>query len=232
MKSKTTTANSTTVYMRTIEGLRGANVTKAIAGARKALEANDNTALTVAINTAFAVGIELPAYATDKGACQCDKPVSLREFGKLIGRDHSTLSRWLKALQLIIENGDFVYFVTGACKFQFDKIILAYENKDVILKGRGISEVLDMSYSTLKSLLPDKKQADADTDAGEEAGAEAGAGAEAEAGEPVDNGADIEVTINGKVYTVPSKIFETFMEACTLVEAPAEDKKQAKKQAK
>jgi len=176
-----------TVYCNLIDSLRGADIKSAISKTNTVLASVDNAAFKVAIITAYATGITIPAYADDVAELTIDKKVSLRDFGKLIGRDHSTLSRWLKALTLIIDNGDFGYFVSGTLKFQFDKLILIYENKDVFLVDYTLTDLLSMSYSTLKSLLPQADKTDDKT---------------------------IEVNINGTIYLVSEKLFNSFIDRC------------------
>ena len=172
--------------------VNGMTATEAIEDVKKRLESVEKSAFNIAIECAYTLGVTIPAYTDDKGVehseAVIDKPIKKQaDLLKLVGRSKGTLSKWIKAVRLIIENGYFTDFATGLYPFSYEKVIAILENKEAF-NGYIFKDLIAMTVDTLEAMTETKK---------EEAPSE-----------------EVElatISYAGKEYNVPKKAFENWL---------------------
>ena len=107
--------------------VNGMTANDTIDSVKSRLESVEKSAFNIALLCAYGTGVTIPEYIDNKGNIHgeaiCDKPIKQNDYIKLVGRSKATLSRWVKAMKLIIENNRFNDFATGLYPFSYDKII-------------------------------------------------------------------------------------------------------------
>jgi hypothetical protein len=142
--------------------VNGMTASEGVKDVQERLEAVEKSAFNIALISAYSCGACIPAYKDNKGIehgeTHLDKKDAFKQvdFIKLVGRSKATLSRWLGAMNLIIENGHFTDFATGVYPFSYDKIYDIFNNSEVF-KGMLLSELMELSGSTLEKMIKDFK---------------------------------------------------------------------------
>ena len=126
--------------------------------AKKYLENMDNQLFNAVVLCGYAVGIRIPAYTEASGrkvdGLFIEKPIKAIRMAELIGKDRGTVSKWIKALNYIIDNGMFPAFAQGMFPFSVEKIIAYYEK----LKGFGftLKQVMGWSTADIRNMIKEK----------------------------------------------------------------------------
>lgn len=192
--------------------VNGMSATDAIASVKTRLETVEKSAFNIALLCAYTLGDTIPSYIDSKGnehgEAVCDKPIKKQaDLLKLIGRSKATLSRWIKAMRLIIEHGYFTEFASGLLPFSYDKIITIIENKDKF-DGYVLTDLMSMSCDTLEAML-EVSIAEATTEEEGEATEEEATTEDTTEEEATEETAVL--TYNGKEYIVNKTIFEKWL---------------------
>ena len=128
--------------------------------AKKYLETVDNNLFNVAVLCGYAVGIRIPAYVEASGnkveGLFIEKPLKQSEMVERIGKDKSVVSRWIKALNYIIDNNMFSAFAQGMLPFSTEKIIAYYETFKA--KGFLLKDVMGWSTANLRKAEKEAKE--------------------------------------------------------------------------
>ena len=197
--------------------INGLTVNEAITSVKARLADVEKSAFNIALLCTYSLGVTIPAYTDNKGNehgdATCENPIKKQaDLLKLIGRSKATLSRWIKAMKLLIEKGYFSDFANGSLPFSYDKIIAIFENEDAF-KGYVIADLMSMTVDSLEAMTVVKKDTDADTDADTDTDADADADTDADTDADADADAEETTVIsyNGKEYTVNKSAFEAWL---------------------
>lgn len=193
--------------------VNGMTAGEAVEDVKVRLLSVEKSAFNIALLCAYTLGVEIPAYTDDKGnehgEAVCDKPIKKQvDLLKLIGRSKATLSRWIKAMRLIIEHGYFSEFASGSLPFSYDKIITIIENNDKF-SGYVLADLMSMSCDTLEAMLVVSTEEEATTTEEEAEATEEATEEEATTDDTTEEAAVL--TYNGKDYVVNKAIFEKWL---------------------
>ena len=196
--------------------VNGMTAGETIESVKSRLETVEKSAFNIALLCAYGIGVTIPAATDNKGnelgVATCDKPIKQNDYIKLVGRSKATLSRWIKAITLIIEKGYFTDFASGVYPFSYDKVIDIFSNEEVFA-GYVFADLMALSASTLETMVKEYKPA-TEEEATEEAGEEAGDTEEATANTTEEEAGEEEtaiLTYNGKNYIVNKEAFENWL---------------------
>lgn len=206
------TMNTTTKSIINVT-VNGMTAGETIESVKSRLETVEKSAFNIALLCAYGTGVTIPAYTDNKGnehgEATCDKPIKQNDYIKLVGRSKATLSRWIKAITLIIENGYFTDFSNGTYPFSYDKIIDIFSNEEVF-GGYVFADLMNLSASTIETMV--KEYRPATEEATEEAGeSEESTTTEEEATEETKEEETATLTYNGKDYIVNKADFEKWL---------------------
>ena len=215
MSTKNTTNQETknnSIINVTVNGMT-ANDT--INNVKSRLESVEKSAFNIALLCAYGTGVTIPEYTDNKGnvhgEATCDKPIKQNDYIKLVGRSKATLSRWIKAMNLIIENNRFNDFASGLYPFSYDKIIDIFENVEVF-QGYVFKDLMELSACTLATMVKDYVKP-SEEKAEEEVSKEKSddnSKEEEKAEEEVSKETAV-LTYQGKDYTVNKAVFEKWL---------------------
>lgn len=199
--------------------VNGMKVSETIKSVRTRLESVEKSAFNIALLCAYGTGATIPSYTDNKGnehgEAVCDDAMKQNEFVKLVGRSEATISRWLKAFRLIVENGYFTDFSNGVYPFSFDKIITIFENAEVF-KGYVFADLMNLAATTLTSMVKSYKPKTDEGTTEEEVNKDFSD----ESSEEESQVEAVETTVlsyNGKEYTVNKAVFEKWLEENTII---------------
>lgn len=196
--------------------VNGMTANETIDSVKSRLETVEKSAFNIALLCAYGTGVTIPEYTDNKGSVHgeatCDKPIKQNDYIKLVGRSKATLSRWIKAMNLIIENNRFNDFASGLYPFSYDKIIDIFENAEVF-DGYVFKDLMDLSACTLATMIKDYvKPSEKTEEKTEEATADSETDSdstEEKSEEPSEETAVL--TYQGKDYTVNKAVFEKWL---------------------
>lgn len=195
--------------------VNGMTANDTINNVKSRLESVEKSAFNIALLCAYGTGVTIPEYTDNKdnvhGEATCDKPIKQNDYIKLVGRSKATLSRWIKAMNLIIENNRFNDFATGLYPFSYDKIIDIFENAEVF-DGYVFKDLMDLSASTLATMVKDYiKPSKEKTEEGSED--ETATDSDSKEEEKTEEGSEetAVLTYHGKDYTVNKAVFEKWL---------------------
>ena len=195
--------------------VNGMTANDTIDSVKSRLEAVEKSAFNIALLCAYGTGTTIPKYTDNKGnvhgEATCDNPIKQNDYIKLVGRSKATLSRWIGAMNLIIENGYFTDFATGVYPFSYDKIYDIFNNPEVF-KGMILSELMELSGSTLEKMIKDfkpKKEEKTEEKPSKETAADSDSQKEEKTEENSEETAVL--TYQGKDYTVNKAVFEKWL---------------------
>lgn len=138
--------------------VNGMTASDTINNVKSRLETVEKSAFNIALLCAYGTGTTIPEYTDNKGNLHaeaiCEKPIKQNDYIKLVGRSKATLSRWIGAMNLIIEKGYFTDFASAKYPFSYDKIYDIFNNEDVF-QGMLLSELMELSASTLEKMVKD-----------------------------------------------------------------------------
>lgn len=142
--------------------INGMTAMEAIGDIKLRLESVERSAFNIALECAYVLGVTIPAYTDSEGIehgeATIDKPIKKQaDLLKLIGKSKATLSRWIKAVKLIIEQGYFTEFYTGSLPFSFDKIIVILENGEKFT-GYTFADLMSMTVDSLEAMVDTAKE--------------------------------------------------------------------------
>lgn len=177
------------------------------------LESVEKSAFNIALLCAYGTGVTIPEYTDNKGnvhgEATCDKPIKQNDYIKLVGRSKATLSRWVKAMNLIIENNRFNDFATGLYPFSYDKIIDIFENAEVF-NGYVFKDLMDLSACTLATMVKDYVKPSEEKSHNTDSETNSDRKEEEKAEEEVSEETAV-LTYQGKNYTVNKAVFEKWL---------------------
>lgn len=177
------------------------------------LESVEKSAFNIALLCAYGTGVTIPEYTDNKGnvhgEATCDKPIKQNDYIKLVGRSKATLSRWVKAMNLIIENNRFNDFATGLYPFSYDKIIDIFENAEVF-NGYVFKDLMDLSACTLATMVKDYVKPSEEKSHNTDSETNSDGKEEEKAEEEVSEETAV-LTYQGKNYTVNKAVFEKWL---------------------
>lgn len=196
--------------------VNGMTANDTINNVKSRLESVEKSAFNIALLCAYGTGVTIPEYTDNKGNVHgeaiCDKPIKQNDYIKLVGRSKATLSRWIKAMKLIIDNNRFNDFATGLYPFSYDKIIDIFENADVF-NGYVFNDLMELSACTLATMVKDyeklSKEPSEEEDSKDETAPDSDSKEEKGSEEP--SAETTTLTYNGKEYTVNKQAFEKWL---------------------
>lgn len=193
--------------------VNGMTANETIDNVKLRLETVEKSAFNIALLCAYGIGVTIPAYTDNKGVehgeTVCDKPIKQNDYIKLVGRSKATLSRWIKAMNLIIENNCFNDFASGLYPFSYDKIIDIFENAEVF-DGYVLKDLMELSACTLSTMVKDYTKPEEKTEEVSEDETTTSSDNKEEKTEEVSE--EIATLIyQGKEYTVNKAIFEKWL---------------------
>lgn len=205
------TNTTTSIINVTVNGMKA---TEGLKNVQSRLESVEKSAFNIALIAAYSTGVTIPPHTDSKGnehaEAVCEKPLKQADFIKLVGRSKATLSRWIKAMNLIIENNRFNDFASGKYPFSYDKIIEIFGNKEVF-EGYVLVDLMSMSASTLESMVNDYKVNTIVEESTEENNNESTSEESTKEDNTTNEIETAVLTYNGKDYTVPKKAFEEWL---------------------
>ena len=196
--------------------VNGMTANDTITNVKSRLESVEKSAFNIALLCAYGTGVTIPEYTDNKGnvhgEATCDKPIKQNDYIKLVGRSKATLSRWIKAMNLIIENNRFNDFSTGLYPFSYDKIIDIFENAEVF-DGYVFKDLMDLSACTLATMVKDyvKPSEEKTEEVSEEKSDNTDNSKEEEKTEEEPSEETAVLTYQGKDYTVNKAVFEKWL---------------------
>lgn len=196
--------------------VNGMTANETIDSVKSRLETVEKSAFNIALLCAYGTGVTIPEYTDNKGnvhgEATCDKPIKQNDYIKLVGRSKATLSRWIKAMNLIIENNRFNDFATGVYPFSYDKIIDIFENAEVF-DGYVFKDLMDLSACTLATMVKDyvKPSEENTEEVSEEKSDNTDNSKEEEKTEEEPSEETAVLTYQGKDYTVNKAVFEKWL---------------------
>ena len=202
--------------------INGMTASEGVKNVQLRLESVEKSAFNIALISAYSCGACIPAYTDNKGIehgeAHLDKKDAFKQvdFIKLVGRSKATLSRWIGAMNLIIENGYFTDFASGIYPFSYDKIYDIFNNSEVF-KGMLLSELMELSGSTLEKMIkdykPKKEEKKTEEKSSEETATDSDSQEEKKTEEPSEENSEetAVLTYQGKDYTVNKAVFEKWL---------------------
>ena len=196
--------------------VNGMTANDTINNVKSRLESVEKSAFNIALLCAYGTGVTIPEYTDNKGnvhgEATCDKPIKQNDYIKLVGRSKATLSRWIKAMNLIIENNRFNEFAGGVYPFSYDKIIDIFENAEVF-DGYVFKDLMELSACTLATMIKDYTKPSKEEETEEEAAtdSETDSDSKEEKTEEEPSEETAVLTYQGKDYTVNKAVFEKWL---------------------
>lgn len=165
------------------------------------LSAVENSAFKVATRCAYLIGVEVPTENGEK--IKNPKAMERKDVYAKVKKSKATLSRWVKALNYVIDNQLFNDFNNGVYPFSFDKIIIIFDHE--LTADNTFENLMAMSVAELEKLYKAEAEAEAEETAEAEAEVEAEEIAE-------DNSPLVTFEYGGKKYTVHENTMVAFIE--------------------
>lgn len=197
--------------------VNGMTANETIDSVKSRLETVEKSAFNIALLCAYGTGVTIPEYTDNKGNIHgettCDKPIKQNDYIKLVGRSKATLSRWIKAMTLIIDNSYFSDFASGLYPFSYDKIIDIFENAEVF-NGYVFKDLMDLSACTLATMVKDyvkPSEEKTEEEVSEDETATDSDSKEEEKTEEEPSEETAILTYQGKDYTVNKAVFEKWL---------------------
>ena len=199
--------------------VNGMKASEGVKNVQSRLESVEKSAFNIALISAYSCGACIPAYTDNKGEehgeAQLDKKDAFKQsdFIKLVGRSKATLSRWIGAMNLIIEKGYFTDFASGVYPFSYDKIYDIFNHAEVF-EGMLLSELMELSGNTLEKMINDFKPSKEEEKTEEEGDNEntfSDNNKEEEKTEEESSEETAVLTYQGKDYKVNKAVFEAWL---------------------
>lgn len=197
--------------------VNGMNGTEVIDEINIRLQAVEKSVFNIALLCSYGTGVTIPAYTDNKGVqhaeATIEKPAKQKDFITRVNRSSKAISRWIIAMNLIIEEGYFTDFASGVYPFSYDKIIAIFRNKEAFM-GTPLVELMSMSAKYLESIAEEYKapseETEADSNSKEESVSSKEVTTEAEA--PDEEVLEVAtISYNGKEYHVNKQAFEKWL---------------------
>ena len=201
--------------------VNGMKASEGVKNVQSRLESVEKSAFNIALISAYSCGTCIPNYIDNKGIehgeAQLDKNDAFKQvdFIKLVGRSKATLSRWIGAMNLIIEKGYFTDFASGLYPFSYDKIYDIFNHEDVF-QGMLLSELMELSASTLEKMVNDFKPSKEEEKTEEEVSDNTDSETDSDSKEEEKTEEEVSeetavLTYQGKDYTVNKAVFEKWL---------------------
>lgn len=201
--------------------VNGMKASEGVKNVQSRLESVEKSAFNIALISAYSCGTCIPSYIDNKGIehgeAQLDKKDAFKQvdFIKLVGRSKATLSRWIGAMNLIIEKGYFTDFASGLYPFSYDKIYDIFNHEDVF-QGMLLSELMELSASTLEKMVNDFKPSKEEEKTEEEVSDNTDSETDSDSKEEEKTEEKVSeetavLTYQGKDYTVNKAVFEKWL---------------------
>ena len=201
--------------------VNGMKASEGVKNVQSRLESVEKSAFNIALISAYSCGTCIPSYIDNKGIehgeAQLDKKDAFKQvdFIKLVGRSKATLSRWIGAMNLIIEKGYFTDFANGLYPFSYDKIYDIFNHEDVF-QGMLLSELMELSASTLEKMVNDFKPSKEEEKTEEEVSDNTDSETDSDSKEEEKTEEEVSeetavLTYQGKDYTVNKAVFEKWL---------------------
>lgn len=210
-KEENTMTNTTkSIINVTVNGMTAGETIESV---KSRLETVEKSAFNIALLCAYGTGITIPEYTDSKGVIHgeatCENPIKQKDYIKLVGRSKATLSRWIKAITLAIENGYFTDFSNGVYPFSYDKIIDIFSNEEVF-GGYVFADLMALSASTLETMVKEYNKPKEEEEEEEE---ETTIEEQTESAEKEEEQTEETTTLtyNGKDYIVNKEAFEKWL---------------------
>lgn len=204
--------SNTSIIEVTPNGMTSADVLNEV---NERMESVERSVFNIALLCAYGTGTTIPAYTDVKGVAHgeatIEKPSRQKDFILQVNRSSKAISRWIIAMNLIIEKGLFGDFANGIYPFSYDKIIAILRNENAFC-NMAFYDAMKLSAKSLDDIAKSynsKADTDADTTTAEKGSEET----EAETNEPTE-APSVEtatLTYNGKEYTVNKQAFEKWL---------------------
>lgn len=219
-KTTKTTKKGATTMKKTSNSIidvtvNGLSAMQTVDEVKTRLESVEKSVFNIALLCTYGVGVEIPTYTDIQGVTHgqavCEKPIKQADYIKLVGRSKQTISRWIGAMKLIIENGVFSVFAKGELPFSYDKIHIIFkeENKDKF-SDYTLADLFNLSVDTLENMVSKTTEETEETE--ENTTSEVSEETEVETTEET-----VFFTYDGKEYSVVKTLLESFIsENCTL----------------
>lgn len=188
------------------------------------IEAVEKSTFNIALLASYGVGITIPEYTDNRGNIHgeaiCDSKMKQKDYIKLVGRSKASISRWISAMKLIIENGYFTDFATGVYPFSYDKIIAILGTPEAFKDSGTFSELMSLSATTLEDIVKAYKTTSTSEEKTEEVSEEKSDNTDSETetdskeeerAEEKQSEETAVLTYNGKDYTVNKAVFERWL---------------------
>ena len=173
-------------------------------------------------------GETIPSYTdnmgNERGSATIEKPMKQKDIATLVDRHKGTISRQIKAMKYIIENGYFKDFYSEKYTFNFDKINLIFdEDNKALLENYTLDSLLNLPFATLKDITI-KKEEEEKTDSNSETKEEEKTDSNSENATSDETVETDEVTLeiatliyNDKEYKVDKVAFEKWLSENTII---------------
>lgn len=194
--------------------VNGMNGTEVINEVNARLEGVEKSIFNIALLCSYGTGVTIPTYTDNKGVehaeATIEKPSKQKDFILRVNRSSKAISRWIIAMNLIIENGYFTDFASGVYPFSYDKIIAIFRNKEAF-KGTMLPDLMKMSAKSLESIAEeykspsDEKPAETEESTSEKT-------TEVDTPAPIEESTEVAtISYNGKEYHVNKQAFEKWL---------------------
>ena len=214
MNKKVNKAMSNSIIEVTPNGMTSADVLNEV-NAR--MESVERSVFNIALLCAYGTGTTIPAYTDAKGVAHgeatIEKPSKQKDFILQVNRSSKAISRWIIAMNLIIEKGLFGDFANGVYPFSYDKIIAILRNENAY-SSMAFYDAMKLSAKSLDDIAKaynSKSDADADATTAEKGSEETGGDSKEEKVSEEPSAETATLTYNGKEYTVNKQAFEAWL---------------------
>lgn len=215
-ETKVTTNNS--IIEVAVNGLTTIEV---VADVNSRLDMVEKSVFNIALECAYALGKTIPqhtdVFGVEHASATCEKPFAKQaDLLKHINRSKQTLSRWITAMNKVLEKGYFHLFANGTLPFSYDKIILICDNEEVFEKY-VFADLMAFSVSQLEELVKKNKKSEESEDVEESKEEDTEEGNTSEEDNATVSGVTLDeeemalVTYNGNDYSVPRIAFEKWL---------------------
>ena len=183
------------------------------------MESVERSVFNIALLCAYGTGTTIPAYTdiqgVEHGEATIEKPSRQKDFILQVNRSSKAISRWIMAMNLIIEKGLFGDFANGVYPFSYDKIIAILRNENAF-SNMAFYDAMKLSAKSLDDIAKaynSKSYADTDATTAEKGSGETDSDSDSkeEKGSEEPSAETTTLTYNGKEYTVNKQAFEKWL---------------------
>lgn len=128
------------------------------------IESVEKSIFNIAILASYGTGTTIPSYIDNMGnkvnEATCDKALNQKDYINMVGRSKGTISKWINAMNFIIENNYFEAFANGIYPFSYEKIIYIFKNKELFfdIEKKTLIDLMTFSLITLETMVADHEK--------------------------------------------------------------------------